>query len=145
MREILFRGYCSMSSEWVFGDLIHGVGSKKGNVYILPNLGNLRRVKYCEPIDGVQVDPKSVGQYTGIIDSFGARIFEKDILEVYNHDNPERIYRSIVYFPVDFVQKDCRYASRNTTYPTSCCGNIFEVVGNIFDSRERPAILKIEK
>ena len=40
-REIKFRGRCVRSNDWVHGDLIHGVASKSGNLYILPNRINL--------------------------------------------------------------------------------------------------------
>lgn len=40
-RKIKFRGKCSQSGEWIYGDLIHGVGSKRDNVYILPYIVNV--------------------------------------------------------------------------------------------------------
>ena len=43
-REIKFRGKCLKSGDWVFGDLIHGVGAKAGKFYILPNKINLASV-----------------------------------------------------------------------------------------------------
>lgn len=76
-REILFRGYGILSNEWVEGDLIHGVGSKSGNIYILPNKVNLAYVKNCDPVDGVKVHPDSVGQFTGEM-WYDVKIWEND-------------------------------------------------------------------
>lgn len=69
MRYIKFRGKDILSGDLVYGDLIHEVGSKNGRMYILPTVVNLAYVKNCHPLDGVEVDPETVGQFTGLFDN----------------------------------------------------------------------------
>lgn len=82
MRQILFRGKCKQSKEWVYGDLIHGVGAKNGRIYILPNKMNLANVKHCDPLDGVEIEVETIGQFSGILDKNGEKAFEGDIVKI---------------------------------------------------------------
>jgi hypothetical protein len=62
MREILFRGRVVKTGEWVYGDLVH----HPYNTIL---------------INGVSVVRETVGQYTGLNDSFREKIFEGDIVK----------------------------------------------------------------
>ena len=68
MREILFRGKRVDNGEWVEGSLIKVDWRNKPTTYsIMPT-----RPTACNYI----VDPETVGQYTGLTDKNGVRIFE---------------------------------------------------------------------
>lgn len=125
MREILFRGKRKDNGEWVYGDLV----SKK---YIQ----NVYRVEYgyVVPYNCFEVIPETVGQYTGLTDKNGKKIFEGDIIEHHVQGNFV-VNRGIV----NYDQKNARFAMQlNTMNPCFSLYNreAFEVIGNIYDNPE---------
>ena len=133
MREYLFRGKLADQDEWIEGSLI--LYGEDAVIFAVRD--------FPEGTGTFSVDPNTVGQYTGLKDKNGKRIFEGDVVRHHN-DNPYAIPSIIEKGEVYWCERGCGWRRTSNgafhhgvvdTYRMSpeC---VYEVIGNIHDSPE---------
>lgn len=137
MREILFRGKRKDNGEWVYGYLA---------AYDLicpgyPNDASNALGEYYgdTPYTGfVEVDEETVGQFTGLLDKNGRRVFEGDILSQTDVHNNH--YVRVVKYEMSCgsccTQVIGFGASGELSLDFIQLNEPFEVIGNIHDNPE---------
>lgn len=76
MREIIFRGY-SEEYGWIYGDVAAPHKNYPANIFPREESVNF------DAYEGISVNPETVGQYTGMMDRDGEKIFEGDIVDLF--------------------------------------------------------------
>ena len=123
-REILFRGKRTDNGKWVEGHLIVFPKSKITKIMVW-NAADL-------DFDAIEVRPESVGQYTGLTDKDGKKIFEGDIVNCYTFTGMNDYRRGVVHWDEMF----CGWYGKESCSLLCGLGEIYEVIGNIHDNSE---------
>ena len=126
MREILFRGKRTDNSEWVYGDLIQNIDCLK----IREQEKSIKKIA-----KSYEVDPETVGQFTGLLDKNGKKIFEGDIvLGLFLFDMS---INAVVKFRDGAFGLEWRRGEIiEFNAFTSLCNITYEIIGNIYDNPE---------
>lgn len=141
MREILFRAKALYDGRWVYGSFVHA-----GKEYIiLPE--NVERMGGAEFSMGYLVDPETVGQYTGLNDKNGKRIFEGDLVKPYDDEYDKAVIEfhngrfCVCYYGTLGMQMEYGWDETAGGYGLCECEELQycedeEVIGNIHDNPE---------
>lgn len=124
MREILFRGKRIDNDEWVYGQYAYLLNARTEDGEPIKHM-----IVDGTPF-GQTVDPSTVGQYTGLTDKNGTRIFEGDIIATPWNDGE---VRRVVHFEDGLFKAGtislCSFTGFDS--PKHNC----EIIGNIHDNR----------
>lgn len=131
MREILFRGKRLDNGEWVYG-------------FIVKMFGTYHIIDKDDENTAYEVIPETIGQYTGLKDKNGKRIFEGDILSIpFEEDRSPYEENSIyyekgeVYFDTERYGWYVRFREYNEEISLWEYDNTdIEVISNIYDNPE---------
>lgn len=136
MREILFRGKWLKKEKWI-----------EGNLFIPDIDGN--QIQICSGTDSIRItyniNPYTIGQYTGVNDKNGKKIFENDIVK----DNFGSIgvvcfSKQYLMWQINFyktIEELFKYSNIVGTpiildWDKPKVNNSLEVIGNIYDNPE---------
>lgn len=137
MREILFRGKRTDNGEWVSGYYVvrkrpyfkdKGVNLE----HIIYNNMEIEDGNYKQFVDTIMttyvVDPKTIGQYTGVTDTNGRKIFEGDIVisDYIGYEDE----RGVVQWDSDIAKFIITFSTFTIDFD-NVYGRELEVVGNI--------------
>lgn len=150
MREILFRGKRVDNGEWVYGYLF---ASKMSGAFILSSQIDIRGnrsggMTMRDKLTQHEVDPATVGQYTGLKDKNGKEIYEGDVMQTYFSFAPGDAGYGVSQRPFVVKWEQGRTAFRAFKPKTNSRhildtvdffemqSKIYEVIGNIHDNPE---------
>lgn len=126
MREILFRGK-DQNGKWYEGQLIKNkLGyfiSTEENPHYCSEYG------YIELDNPIKVKPETVGQFTGLTDKNGVKVFEDSIINYLGSIG-------VVFYDKDTAMYMVNFKLHKSNWSFDSMDEPFEIIGNIHDNPE---------
>ena len=145
MREILFRGKRKDNGKWVEGLPIKTYDTEIGKnsvdyanpvPVVLMASGRIVLECGCDEVPFFNTDeypivnPETVGQYTGLQDKNGKKIFEHDIVRIY-------VDFTTMQYVISYDKENARFVVGDTGFTFwSYISTKIEVIGNVHDNLE---------
>ena len=128
MREILFRGKRTDNGEWVYGYY------SPSNIPLMGCIGHFINE---DGYRAIEIDPETVGQFTGSLDKNSTKIFEHDIVRCEFNSAPP-MNGKVVFENGAFGLRWKHHGSGVENFAAfECICNVeYTVIGNIQDNPE---------
>ena len=120
-RDIVFRGKSKSTGEWVEGSLI-------GNDVIVGKIVEFEEDYFCTEF-WYKVDPETVGQFTGMTDKKGKKLFEGDVYSM----GEKNILYVVIFDKSQFIGKQ---VGNRSLAGLEYWKSDIEIIGNIHDNPE---------
>lgn len=140
IREIIFRGKRVDNGEWVYGFL-----TCRNYIDVFTQkvcYDGEEELTYCT-VEHCQVDANTVGQYTGLTDKNGKKIFEGDIVEFTDKYIHKKGRAEIVFEAFKWKYSGCYDGGNPIVWLCIDDKSVeFEVIGNVHDN---PELLEVQE
>ena len=127
-REILFRGKDTIYRKWIYGDLLTCASCTQ--IWQDSDSGKFP----------ASVIPETVGQYTGLTDKGGKRIFEGDIIEAHFDELFPNLAATLIVVWSDYGWFGRDMEGNVDSLERKWVSDFFEIIGNIHDN---PDLLEV--
>lgn len=132
MREILFRGKRIDTGEWIEGWYCKQVFSRWPlKSCIIPS-----QLAEAGEISHFAIIPETVGQYTGLTDIHGVKIFEGDIIEAHFDELFPDLATTLIVVWSDYGWFGRDMEGNVDSLEQKWVSDFFEIIGNIHDNPE---------
>lgn len=146
MREILFRGKSTKTNQWIYGGFhiwekrqvcVFGNDRLKDDeISYVITVNSFADWNMPRTMHAVEVIADTVGQYTGLTDRNGNKIFEGDIVNILTENEEIGI---IVYEDGGFIVRADKFS---IDFINNINGTDVEVIGNKYDN---PKLMEIQE
>lgn len=165
MREILFRGKSTETNQWIYGGFhiwekrqtcLGDDKLKDDEISCVITVNSFADWNMPRTMQAVEVIPETVGQFTGVTDKNGKRVFEGDIFQYEPHFTTEKACLGIVKYRNTYDRQracnDCGFVIEWQHEPLLTlredllywCGDgkSASVIGNIHDMNDNPELFE---
>lgn len=146
MREILFRGKSTETNQWIYGGFhiwekrqVCALGNdrlKDDEISCVITVNSFADWNMPRTMQAVEVIADTVGQYTGLTDRNGNKIFEGDIVNILTENEEIGV---IVYEDGGFIVRADKFS---IDFINNINGTDVEVIGNKYDN---PKLMEIQE